>query len=86
MEAAAFGGPRPCLVAFDARAGRVYVQGFGVGPEPPELADADALADMELATGLSCLGDCAEPLAEKTGGTATPPAFPVAEAIARIAR
>jgi len=91
LEALAHAGPRPALACLDARAGRLYVQGFGCPPDTPRLMALDALDALDagdagdLPRGAACLGDHAEALAAATGGTVRTPAMPVAEAIARCA-
>jgi tRNA threonylcarbamoyl adenosine modification protein YeaZ len=73
LEALAHGLPRPLLLAEDARRGEAYVQGFDLpGYEAARLM---ALADLPPAPHRSGSG-CADGL---------PPAYPIAEAIARIA-
>ena len=86
LEALACGtGPEPTLACLDARAGRLYLQGFGGPPADPVLLSIGELADAGLPRGATCLGDHAELVAEATGGRAAAPAFPTAEAVARIA-
>nr|WP_151717729.1 tRNA (adenosine(37)-N6)-threonylcarbamoyltransferase complex dimerization subunit type 1 TsaB [Gemmobacter serpentinus] len=73
LEALAHGLPRPLLLAEDARRGEVYVQGFDLNGY--EAARLMALADLPPAPHRSGSG-FADGLA---------PAYPIAEAIARIA-
>ena len=83
LEAAAFGLPRPCLVALDARMGRVYLQRFGQPESAPQIAMADAIP-ANLVQGAACAaGDAAERVAP--GLPVRAPTLPLAHAMARIA-
>ena len=74
LEALAHGLPRALTVIEDARRGEVYVQDFtDTGPGPARLAPADSVTPLPNATGSAA------------GPMALPPAFPLPEAIARIA-
>jgi tRNA threonylcarbamoyl adenosine modification protein YeaZ len=91
LEAAARGQPRPVLVAIDARRGQVYLQLFQAG-ETSEAALAETGAMPAWAfTATAFTGSGAELVAHQMNGGPTerallPPAMPLAEAIARIAR
>ena len=85
LEAAMRDAPRPALACAEGRGGALYVQVFSPAPGPLVLLDADTLATADLPRGLPCIGAGAERLAAATGGHARAPAYPVAEATARIA-
>lgn len=40
LDAQAYGQPRPCRAVADARRGMVYVQGYEIGPDVPDLVEA----------------------------------------------
>lgn len=74
LEALAHGLPRPLTVIEDARRGEVYVQTFGTDHTgPATLQPADSVTGIGAVTGSAA------------GASALPPAYPLAEAIARIA-
>lgn len=83
FEALALGQPRPCLVALDARLGRLYFQAFRPGPEA--LGQATSLADLPDFAGLPVAGDMAAAVAARTGAPVLAPLMPPVEAIARLA-
>ncbi|MBS0564105.1 MAG: tRNA (adenosine(37)-N6)-threonylcarbamoyltransferase complex dimerization subunit type 1 TsaB [Proteobacteria bacterium] len=85
FEALALGQPRPCLVALDARQGRLYLQPFRPGPEAARMAGVDDPRGLEGLKGLAVAGDAAALAAAWTGGPVLPPVMPLAEAIARVA-
>ena len=72
------------LVARDARLGQVYLQGFGPAAFGPLLQPLDS-AIPALPPGTPVIGDFAEDIAGRTGGTPSAPHVPVAEGIARVA-
>ncbi len=76
LEALAYGLPRPLTVIEDARRGEVYVQGFGTGQDEVLLLDASDLPSVLETPHVS--GNAA-------GQQALPAAYPLAEAIARLA-
>lgn len=85
LEAAAFGLPRPCLVALDARMGRVYLQRFDRMERAPMIVPADAVP-TDLAQGAACLtGDAADRLAPGLGLPVRSASCPLAHAMAQIA-
>jgi tRNA threonylcarbamoyl adenosine modification protein YeaZ len=84
LEALAYGLPRPCLVALDARQGRVYLQGFGVSL-PPCLADLSSLPAGLSAPGLVVAGHEAAAIAARIGARAVHQPVPPAEAMALLA-
>ena len=71
LEAAAFGAPRPCTVALDARREMAYVQRFESTPHLPEI-----MAVQEIPTDF--------PLWGSVPASQTPP-FNIAVAIAQLA-
>lgn len=74
LEALALGLPRPLTVIEDARRGEVYVQSFGTDDAgPASLQPAEAVIPVGAVTGSAA------------GAGALPPAYPLAEAIARVA-
>lgn len=85
FEARAFGLPRPCLVAMDARQGRLYLQGFGTSDEAPLMVDSTALPDELAHPDLCVIGDASEAVAAALGARAVAPTMPIAEAMAYIA-
>ncbi len=83
FEARAHGLPRPLRVVEDARRGQVYVQAFTPEPTPPALcAPADAAGD----TAAPVTGGAAGAWSAVSGAPVLPPACPLAEGIARVAR
>lgn len=86
LEALAFGAPRPVLATLDARRGQVYAQLFeDGGARAPVLAARDGGLPRPAAGALTCVGDHAGPIAADLRGRAAAAAFPLAEAMARIA-
>lgn len=85
FEARAYGLPRPCLVAMDARQGRMYLQKFGLGGEGPRVVDADTPLQGLAEPGLCVTGDLAAQVATALGADALPQALPIADAMALIA-
>ncbi|MDP2064129.1 MAG: tRNA (adenosine(37)-N6)-threonylcarbamoyltransferase complex dimerization subunit type 1 TsaB [Phaeovulum sp.] len=84
LEAAAFGLPRPLVVAMDARRGEVYAQAFDPNGAA-RLATAEALAG-ELVTGQAVTGSAAPALAGAVPGLRLlDAAMPLSEAVARLA-
>lgn len=77
-------GREAVLVARDARLGQVYLQARGPAAFGPVLQPLDAPLPG-LPPGTPVLGDFAEDLAARSGGTPAAPLLPVAEAIARVA-
>jgi tRNA threonylcarbamoyladenosine biosynthesis protein TsaB len=71
------------LTARDARLGQVHLQAFGPAAFGPRTQPLDAL--LPPLPGIPVLGDFAEVLADRTGGTAASAKAPLAEAIARLA-
>lgn len=85
FEALAHRQPPPCLVALDARQGRLYLQVFRPDPTPARLVTGPAdLADAPDLAGLAVIGDAGAAVAAMTGGPVLAPALPLAEAMARI--
>ena len=85
FEARAMGLPRPLWVLEDARRGEFHVQEFA-----PDGAGAPLLLDMSdlahVVSGSAVTGGAAAQLAARLPGlTVLPSAFPLAEAIARVA-
>jgi tRNA threonylcarbamoyladenosine biosynthesis protein TsaB len=87
LEARAYGLPRPVLVALDARRGQVYMELFTeTAAEEPVLADSEALPAWAFGRE-AVTGDAAERIALLINAPKVlPPAMPLAEAMARIAR
>lgn len=85
LEAAAYRLPRPCLVALDARSGRVYLQLFNGAEHPPLITNADTIPEG-LVQGAACLtGDAASPIAAQGGQPVMATALTLPHAMARIA-
>jgi tRNA threonylcarbamoyl adenosine modification protein YeaZ len=84
FEALAWGRDA-ALVVRDARLGQVYLQAFGPRATPPCLLPLDAPLTQVL-PGTPVIGDFADVVAGRTGGTPAAPLRPIAEAVARIAR
>lgn len=83
LEALAHGLPRPLAVVEDARRDEVYVQAFAPDGGPAHLSPLDEAARAVGALPLT--GSAAPALAAVTGGVVLAPAFPLAQAIARVA-
>lgn len=73
----------PALAAVSAPRGAVYLDPPDAPPFGP--VQPDALASGIAESGLDVVGAEADTLARLTGGRALPPAYPLAEAIARAA-
>ncbi|EYD76453.1 Inactive similar to metal-dependent protease, putative molecular chaperone [Rubellimicrobium mesophilum DSM 19309] len=73
------------LTARDARLGQVHLQAFGPAAFGPVTQGLDA-ALPPLPPGTPVVGDVAEELAARFGGTPAAAKAPLAEAVARIAR
>ena len=84
FEARAFRLPRPCLVAMDARQGRLYLQLFDAHSSGPLVVEAPLLPQSLARPGLCVTGDMAEPVAQALGALALPQALPIAEAMAHV--
>lgn len=86
LEAAAFGLPRPLLVALDARRGQLYLQLFAEGAAPePMLADEAALPAWAFEA-VALTGDAAVRIADRLGGLPVHAAAgPPCAAVVRIA-
>jgi len=85
LEAVAYGLARPLAVVDDARRGEVYLQVFTA--DGAQAAQVCALADLPSRLGgLALAGAAAVEVAALSGGTVLHPAFPLVEAMARIAR
>ncbi|MCC5991473.1 MAG: tRNA (adenosine(37)-N6)-threonylcarbamoyltransferase complex dimerization subunit type 1 TsaB [Rhodobacteraceae bacterium] len=83
LEAHAEGLPRPLWVVEDARRDQIYAQHFNSGDDTPRLLDC---SDIPCAiAGGAVTGTAAALVAERTGLPTLEPAYPLAEAIARIA-
>lgn len=80
FEALAHGAPRPVAVVQDARHDEVYLQIFAGTPTPATLLPHEAA--QALIKALPVIGTGAAFFAENPS---LPPAFPMAEAIARVA-
>lgn len=85
FEARAYGLPRPCLVAMDARQGRLYLQKFGSVDESPRVVEAQTHLLSLAEPGLCVTGDMAAQVAAALGADVLPPALPIADAMAHIA-
>lgn len=81
FEALGHGAPRPVAVVQDARHDEVYLQIFAETPGPATLVSTNAA--RELIKALPVIGSGAAFFAENPNLS---PAFPMAEAIARVAR
>jgi tRNA threonylcarbamoyladenosine biosynthesis protein TsaB len=82
FDAKAHGLPRPLAVVEDARRGEVYVQEFMPQPEPPLLVNT---SDVHGFGAFPVTGSAAAAWAAGTGGNMLAEAYPLAEAIARVA-
>lgn len=85
LEAAAYGLPRPCLVALDARLGRSYLQLFDGAEQVPLIATVDAIPEGLIGAAACLTGDAAGPIAAQSGLPLLPAALTLPHAIARIA-
>jgi tRNA threonylcarbamoyl adenosine modification protein YeaZ len=83
FEAMAMDAARPCVVILDARREQLFVQVFGEGAEAPMLIGA--AQELPLAPGTTFLGYNADVGALWYKGQVARPAYPLAEAMARIA-
>lgn len=83
FDALRAGADGPILAAVSAPRGAVYLDPPGAPPLGPVLPDT--LPAGIAGSGLDVIGAEAETLARLTGGRALPPAYPLAEAIARAA-
>ena len=83
LEALAHGLPRPLAVVEDARRGEVYVQAFAPDGGPARLLPLEDAARAVCALPLT--GSAAPALAAVTGSPVLAPAFPLAQAIVRVA-
>jgi len=77
------GAAGPALTAVSAPRGAVYLDPPDTSPLGP--VQPDALSSGIAGSGLDVIGAEADTLARLTGGRALPPAYPLAEAIARAA-
>lgn len=86
LEAQAFGTQRPILSTVDARRENIYLQGFGYEPTGgPEQHSVDALPETLRAPDLTVIGGRSDAVSQQLGARAAAPAYPLAEAIARVA-
>lgn len=83
LEAQVLGVARPCVSVLPAPRDQIYVQVFGV--DGAETARHTDTAREKFAPGTQFVGAAADPMAERCGGTVADSAFPLPEAIARIA-
>ncbi|MDO5658953.1 MAG: tRNA (adenosine(37)-N6)-threonylcarbamoyltransferase complex dimerization subunit type 1 TsaB [Paracoccus sp. (in: a-proteobacteria)] len=90
LDALAHGQSGAVVASADARRDRLYVQvfdGTGTGTGGgPVLCDLDSLPPLPARAGPLCIGHHAKHIAARCGGQVAPPRYPLAEAIARIAR
>ncbi|MEL7213914.1 MAG: tRNA (adenosine(37)-N6)-threonylcarbamoyltransferase complex dimerization subunit type 1 TsaB [Pseudomonadota bacterium] len=86
LEAQAFGTDGPVLSTVDARRDQVYMQGFGYenAPQPQQCA-IDEVAGLVRPPDLTVIGGRNAEVSQKLGVHATASAYPLAEALARIA-
>lgn len=86
LEAQAFGTQGPVLSTVDARRDSVYLQGFGYTPTTgPEQHPLDALPDAVRTPDLTVIGGRSADVGQRLDARAAAPAYPLAEALARIA-
>jgi len=86
LEAQAFGTSGVVLSTLTAPRDQIYIQRFDGAPStPPELAGLDALPDALSGGAPICIGAHANAVAARYAGTPGHAAFPLPEAIARIA-
>ena len=81
LDALAHGQTASVLATIDARQDKLYAQIIGAEPSLPQLTDFESLptgADL-------CIGFQAEEIASKLNAKTAPPAYPIAQAIGRIA-
>lgn len=77
-------GLTDALLVRDARLGQVHLQLLGASAWGPATVALDG-PWPPVPPGVAVVGDLAEEVAERVGGTARPPRLPVAEAVARVA-
>ena len=86
FEALWAGGGDAALASIDARRGKIYLAlPETAHPTAPQLYDLATLPEELAGSGLAVLGHGAADIARFTGGAVLAPAFPCAEAIARVA-
>ena len=86
LQAQAFGTRGPVLSTVDARRDSVYLQGFGYEPTVgPEQHPLDALPDTARHPDLTVIGGRSDVVSQKLDARAAAPAYPLGEAIARLA-
>ncbi len=86
LQAQAFGTAGAVLSCVDARRDSVYLQGFGYRPtDGPEQHALDVLPDTARHPDLSVIGGRSDIVSQKLNARATAPAYPLAEAMARVA-
>jgi len=87
LTAMAFGFDSAVLCTLDARRGQYYAQLFNSGgASAPVLCDLDSMPWPSTKAKAAIIGHNADFLAERTGGQAHLPRYPMAEAIGRQAR
>jgi tRNA threonylcarbamoyladenosine biosynthesis protein TsaB len=82
LEAMLLGAQAPALAMIDARRDQVYVLASG---STPEVVAAEQITPANFGHIKTCIGHNAENIAKTLGAVAAAPAFPIAQAIARIA-
>ncbi|MCA8879899.1 MAG: tRNA (adenosine(37)-N6)-threonylcarbamoyltransferase complex dimerization subunit type 1 TsaB [Rhodobacteraceae bacterium] len=87
LEAQALDLPRPVVSTVAAPRGALYLQTFdAAGSSQPVMLTSEDIATARLPATAAVTGDAADRIAAVTGGPVAPPVFPLAVAIARIAR
>ena len=85
LEAQAFGMRGPVLSTVDARRDQVYLQGFDYpGAPAPQQRALDTLADLASPPDLTIIGGRSDAVSQRLNTRATAPAYPLAEALARV--
>ena len=86
LEGMAHGIDRVTLATLDAKRDQIYLQLFDGSGAPPVLCDLDHLPPLPARADPVCVGFRAVDIAARVGGHVAEPPFPLAVAIARIAR
>lgn len=86
LEAQALGTVGSVLSTVDARRDSIYLQGFGYAPtNGPEQHPLDTLPDAARTPDLTVIGGRSAEVSQRLDARATAPAYPLAEALARVA-
>lgn len=85
FEATAHGLPRPCLVALDARSGRVYLQLFNGAGHPPLITNSNTIPERLVREAACLAGDAAGSITAHGRHPVMAAALTLPHAMARIA-